>query len=238
MPVSDIIRKYADRLAYWVSEPDAGMYDGLQKGLSRCTGEVMAWINSDDLLHPHAFSIAAEVFSAFPAVEWIQGIPTVVDEAGRTVYVKDFRKWSKYHYFLQDKEHIQQESCFWKKSLWERAGGKLNTQLKYAGDYELWSRFFEHAELYCMRATLGAFRARSSGQLSMEKMGQYNAEVKQVWQERMTRLSAEEKEKLGSMTAVEKKSFFGAKSKVLARPGDFAPRAISFDRSTQKFVLE
>src|ERR1044071_10153093 len=74
----DIIRKYADRLTYWISEKDNGMYDGLQKGLSRSTGEIMAWINSDDLFHPGSFMTVTEIFSHYEQVKWLQGVPTVI----------------------------------------------------------------------------------------------------------------------------------------------------------------
>lgn len=234
-----IIEKYAPQLAYWVSEKDGGMYDGLQKGLARCTGDIMAWINSDDLLHPGSLDTAAEIFGTFPQVEWLQGLPTVADEKGRTVFVKDFRKWSKYNYFLRDREHIQQESCFWRKPLWERTGGKLDTKLRYAGDYELWSRFFEHANLYCTRALLGAFRARSSGQLSLDGMARYEAEVQTVWEERMQRLTGEEKNNLEQMKPVTSASLFSRNKKVpLKKPADFAVPAIVFDRKTQRFAFE
>src|SRR5438132_13711050 len=59
----DTIRRYADRLAYWVAQPDSGQYDAINKGFQRTSGEVMAWINSDDKYAPWAFAVAAEVFA-------------------------------------------------------------------------------------------------------------------------------------------------------------------------------
>ena len=58
----DIIGKYEDKVAYWVSEPDAGQYDAINKGFSRTTGEIIAWLNSDDKFTPWAFPVVGEVF--------------------------------------------------------------------------------------------------------------------------------------------------------------------------------
>lgn len=237
----DIIRKYEQQLSWWISEKDNGMYDGLQKGLSRATGEIMAWINSDDLFHPRSFYTVAEIFSSYPAVEWIQGLPSAIDESGRTVSVKRFRRWSKINFFLREDDHIQQESSFWRKSLWEKAGARLDTSLKYAGDYELWLRFFDHAELYCLQTILGAFRFRSSNQFSLEKIDDYRQEAEKVLSARLARLTAEEKQALDTIRRYDK--LYSRIPLVRSRKsGSYKaafgyPPFILFDRKTQAFLL-
>lgn len=165
----DIIRKYADHLAYWVSEPDAGMYDAMQKGFDRSTGDVMAWLNSDDKYPEWTLKTVASVFGDLPDVEWITSIrPMIWDVTGRAVDCMAIAGYSKRGFMRGEHipneaapfviESIQQESTFWRRSLWERAGSQLDTSYRWGGDYELWARFYQHAELYGVRTVLGGFR--------------------------------------------------------------------------------
>lgn len=172
-----IIKKYESQLTYWVSEPDKGLYDAIQKGFDKSTGDIMAWINSDDLYHPKAFFIVAEIFK-FNEVNWLQGISTFFDEIGRTVGVESTKRWSKLDYYLGNFKWIQQESIFWRRSLWETSGGKMETKMKYAGDLELWLRFFRHDKLFVTNGLLGGFRMRSKEQLSLDFLQEYLEEAR------------------------------------------------------------
>jgi glycosyltransferase involved in cell wall biosynthesis len=175
-----IIKKYENQLAYWISEPDKGLYDAVQKGFDKSTGEIMAWINSDDLYHRKAFFTVAEIFTKFNEVSWLQGMPTFYDERGRTVAVSPMKRWSKLDYYLGNFKWIQQESVFWRRSLWEKSGEKTATELKYAGDLELWLRFFRYDKLFVTNALLGGFRMRSKEQLSLDFLKEYLEEATEV----------------------------------------------------------
>lgn len=172
----DIIKKYKNQLTYWVSEPDNGLYEAVQKGFDKSTGEIMAWINSDDLYHPKAFFTVAEIFK-LPGINWLQGIPSTFDEAGRTIAVNKIKRWSKLNYYLGNFKWIQQESVFWRRSLWDLSGGKLTVEMKYASDLELWIRFFRHEKLFVTNALLGGFRMRSKQQLSLDFAEEYLKEA-------------------------------------------------------------
>jgi glycosyltransferase involved in cell wall biosynthesis len=171
-----IIKKYEKELVFWVSEPDKGLYDAIQKGFEKSTGEIMAWINSDDLYQPNAFFMVAEIFK-FKEVNWLQGIPSAYDEKGRTVKINSLKRWSNLDYYIGNYKWIQQESVFWRRTLWEVSGKKMATEMKYAGDLELWLRFFRHEKLYVTSALLGGFRFRTEGQLSFTFMKDYLAEA-------------------------------------------------------------
>lgn len=173
----EIIKKYENYLTYWVSEKDKGMYDALNKGFSKSTGNILTWINSDDLLANHVLFTIQEVFEEYSQIEWVTGQNAYIDEKGRNVGVAGSKKWSKLDYLLRRFRWIQQEGTFWRRSLWEKAGSYINTNYKLASDLELWSRFFNVAELYSIEAVTGYFRMRSQNQKTQEQMECYLEEA-------------------------------------------------------------
>lgn len=187
----EIIRKYRERLAYWVSEPDQGHYAAINKGFARSSGEIMAWLNADDLYFPWALELVAHVFIKFPEVAWLTSLlPTNWNARGEPFYVSKkpgfARGFFLKGYYMADARHycrhsIQQESTFWRRSLWNSAGGQLDTSCKLAGDFELWSRFFMKAPLVGLQALLGGFRLHGE-QRSIQQREQYFAEAEQVFQ--------------------------------------------------------
>lgn len=164
----DLIRRHADRLAWWCSEKDAGHFDALNKGFAHTAGEVMAWLNSDDMYLPWAFQVVGEIFATFPEVEWLTTLfPLLWDARGRATHCKRVDGFSREgfrrgEYFPRNgalySGWIQQESTFWRRSLWDKAGGRVDSSLRVAGDFELWARFFDHADLYGVTTPLGGFR--------------------------------------------------------------------------------
>jgi len=174
----EIIRKYEQYISFWLSEPDEGMYHAIQKGFNKSTGEIMAWLNSDDKYHEASLSMVASIFNDTKA-EWITGIPSMYNNIGQCVSLGKIANWSRSRLWIMDYKWIQQENVFWKRSLWEKAGSALNTNLKYAGDFELWCRFFKFAELYPINTTLSGFRLHGS-QLSLYYLKEYESEAKTI----------------------------------------------------------
>jgi glycosyltransferase involved in cell wall biosynthesis len=157
----EIIRRYQDRLYWWVSEPDRGMYDALNKGFAHSSGEIMGWISATDLLQPGGLSVVGSVFRDLPQVEWITGVPSAFDERGTCTRVQSQRRWARSRFLAGANRYIQQESTFWRRSLWQRAGGFIDDTRRMASDFELWVRFFRYAQLYPVAALIGGFRVHS-----------------------------------------------------------------------------
>ena len=133
------IRDVQSRLAWWVSEPDQGQTDALAKGFARSTGEVMGWLCSDDLLLPGALDAVGRCFEAHPEVDWLYGDAIWIDAVGAPLRTKREMPWSR-TVFLFDHNYLAQPSVFWRRSLFEQAGG-LQTEWNLAMDADLWLRF-------------------------------------------------------------------------------------------------
>ena len=194
----EIIKKYHKYLSYWESSPDKGLYHAVQKGFEKSTGDIMGWINSDDILIKNSLFTIAEIFLNHPNVHWLQGYPTVIDDYSRIVYSRPPVFLKKFFYSKQYRSgsFIQQESTFWTKSLWQRSGSYVSTDYKYAGDFELWIRFFNLEKLYITSAILGAFRKRMEGQLSVNNYTQYLTECDIIIDASMKNISRKEKREL------------------------------------------
>jgi glycosyltransferase involved in cell wall biosynthesis len=172
-----IIERHSSRLTAWSSKPDKGQADAINLGFAQTTGEIMGWINSDDRLLPGSLELIRELFVQFPQIQWLtSGFPANIDESGRLVRLgrslgfarepfrlgmNRIRSWSRFSF-------IQQESTFWRRELWESAGGQLNPGYRLAIDFELWTRFFDRAELWTVDTALGAFRLHPDQQTATQ----------------------------------------------------------------------
>lgn len=183
----DIIRKYEPHLTGWLSEADKGMYDALNKGFARSTGEVMGWINASDQLQVGGLRAVASAFTTFPQVSWITGRPTWLNEEGITYQVGEIQRWSRWRYLAGANKYIQQESTFWKRALWERAGGYLATNRGPVGDFDLWVRFFRYAQLYSIDALIGAYRIHK-GSLGEANLAECHRTQDSIVEEELSRM--------------------------------------------------
>lgn len=165
----EIIEKYKSQLSYYVSEPDKGMYDAINKGFAHATGDLMCWINSDDIFAEKSLFTIASVFTKNPRVSWVMGYPTIINERGEVTWQgQDAKVFSPYFFYLhnhqRDFSFIQQESCVWRRSLWEKAGGAMDLSYSLASDFDLWMRFFAHESLHFSKSQFSAFRKRQGQQ--------------------------------------------------------------------------
>lgn len=135
----------------------------------------MGWLNSDDILVPGSLFVIAEVFSHLMEVDWLTGVALTIDAKNRYVKVHKYKK-NIFDFLVGDWEVIQQESTFWRRSLWQLAGGRLNESFTPSYDAELWCRFFLHADHYHLDTVLGGYR-KVAESTSVRKIDEYRAQT-------------------------------------------------------------
>jgi glycosyltransferase involved in cell wall biosynthesis len=157
----DLIRKYEDRLAWWVSEKDRGQTDAINKGFARANGEILAWINSDDTYEPGAVSAAVKYLQDHPKVGMVYGDCNFINEAGEVIG-KFHAAQTNYRLLRQGYVHIPQQTMFFRAELW-REVGPLDPSFYFAMDYDLWTRIARRTEIEYVRQTWANFRLHRSG---------------------------------------------------------------------------
>ena len=134
----EVIEKYTDKLAYWVSEPDKGQTDAINKGFAQAKGEVLAWLNSDDTYLPDAVSTAMDYLMAHPETGLVYGDTNFIDENDDLMGLFPARQTSHTR-IRRGFVHIPQQSAFWRSDLWKQVG-PLDPTFYFAMDYDLWVR--------------------------------------------------------------------------------------------------
>jgi glycosyltransferase involved in cell wall biosynthesis len=170
----NVIASFDNSLFKFFKENDAGQADALNKGFQKSSGEIMGWLNSDDILLKETLWIIADFFSKNPDVDVIYGNRIIIDsnglEVGRWILPYHDRKVA----YLTD--YIPQETLFWRRTLWERVGGKLDDSFDYALDWDLILRFIDvDAKFYHLPELFGVFRLHGEQKTTsiFEKVGRY-----------------------------------------------------------------
>lgn len=158
----EIIRRYADRLAWWVSEKDQGHADALNKGFARATGEVLAWLNSDDVYtSPTVVAEAVAYLQAHPEVGMVYADANLTDETGQVIG-KFAAKQTSYAQMLRGSVHIPQATTFIRADRF-REVGPLSLTLFFSFDYDLWVRLAKVSEIRYLPRLWANFRMHNLG---------------------------------------------------------------------------
>jgi glycosyltransferase involved in cell wall biosynthesis len=169
----DYLNSITDPRLRWISEKDRGQGDAINKGLALASGEVVAWLNSDDLYAPASLSRVAGAFRANPQKQWLFGRCDIVDESGREIRhrVTAYKDWflRRYSYRRLLRENfISQPAVFWRRS----AASSIDESLHYTMDYDLWLRLGKLSEPIFVDEALAHFRfhpTSKSGAVSREQ---------------------------------------------------------------------
>ena len=157
----DVIQQYADKINWWVSERDQGHADALNKGFARATGDILAWLNSDDTYQPGAIRQAVDFLLAHPGISMVYSDANLVDERGQ--YLGRFpARQTSYSMMLNGTVNIPQATTFFWTHSWKQVG-PLDLTLKYAFDYDLWVRLAKIAPIVYVRQTWANFRLHEAG---------------------------------------------------------------------------
>ena len=122
-----IVDRYRQNLTSVVSEKDNGQYDAISKGFAMATGDILCWLNSDDIYFPWTMRVVARLFADFPQIDWIMGVrcelrnDAVQGISNVTPFPRDVIRSGAFH--PRGLGCIMQEGCFWRRSLYEKAGG-------------------------------------------------------------------------------------------------------------------
>ena len=150
----DIIKKHENKLSYWVSEKDNGQADAINKGFARATGEIIAWLNSDDYYLAGAVSSAVKIFEENPDVVLVYGNMLAVDEHGKTFNTLNYKQLT-----LEDLlcfQIIGQPAVFMRRSALEKL--KLDTALHFLLDHYLWIQIAQRGKILHVDQTWAAAR--------------------------------------------------------------------------------
>jgi glycosyltransferase involved in cell wall biosynthesis len=140
----EIINKYADHLTWWVSERDRGQADGINKGLRRAQGDVVAWLNSDDIYLPGAIQAAVDIFNANHGLGMVFGDAISIDNLGHPLNRLSFGDWGLTE--LLRFQIICQPAVFMRRTALEKVGN-LDESFHFMLDHQLWMRIAAHFEI-------------------------------------------------------------------------------------------
>lgn len=172
----EIIQRYAHHLAWWVSERDQGQADAINKGFTRATGEIIGWLNSDDLYQPGALETAIEAFQSHPEAGIVFGDVLSIDAAGNAINLMRFDRYTLVD--LLAFRIISQPGVLMRRTVLEQAGF-LDTRFHYMLDHHLWLRMARLAPLeYIPRVQACArFHAEAKNIAHAPKFGEEALEV-------------------------------------------------------------
>jgi glycosyltransferase involved in cell wall biosynthesis len=166
----DILKEYGDRLTHTASEQDSGMAQAINRGFAHTSGEIMAYLNADDLLLPGALHYIGAYFARHPEVDVIYSHRVVIDAADAEV-----GRWIMPTHddaVLSWVDYVPQETLFWRRSIWEKAGGWMDESFRFALDWDLLLRFRSAgARFVRVPRFLGAFRVHAEQKTARELRG-------------------------------------------------------------------
>jgi glycosyltransferase involved in cell wall biosynthesis len=163
----EILRRFDAAITTWTSEKDGGQADAINRGFSQTSGEIMAWLNSDDMMLPGALAYVARYFAEHPEVDVVYGDRVLVDENDGKIGAWILPSHDDAVLALED--FVPQETVFWRRRVWEAVDRQVDPTFRYALDWDLLLRFREvGANIVHLSRFLGAFRVHDGQKTTVE----------------------------------------------------------------------
>lgn len=154
-----IIRRYEPWLTRWTSKADSGPAQAINHGLLQATGEIVAWLNSDDCYAPETLWAAAEAFAEHPEAALVYGEGWYIDEAGAPLEPCRFVRRRFDRRYLLNRDPILQPAAFWRRTLWN-ATGPLDESLRWVFDWEWFIRAHQHGRFHYLPRVMAYYRVQ------------------------------------------------------------------------------
>ncbi len=186
-----ILESYKDQLRY-ISEPDKGQSDAINKGLRMTTGDIVAYLNSDDILQPESLMAVGTFFANHPDTQWVSGYSKIINENDEEIssYIRLYKNFLLRHYttnMLLVINFISQMSTFWRRSAMERVG-EFSVDQHLVMDYDYWLRLQVCGQPGIIRRDLSCFRVHAGAKSSLRFVEQFRQSylvasryIKQPW---------------------------------------------------------
>jgi len=155
----EILADHGDHLT-WISESDAGQAAAINKGFGMASGEILCWLNADDLLAPGAIRSVVSFFRQHPDASLVYGDAEAIDVSGRSYGRRVNVGPGSLRELVEERDFIVQPAAFWRASLWRQVG-PLDENLRYVFDYEFWMRVAAISELHYLPEVLARERLHS-----------------------------------------------------------------------------
>jgi len=157
----ETIKKYADKIEYWLSEADSTMYDAVNKGLKVASGDILAYLCSDDLYYPDTVQIVVDHFQKYPNAELVYGNCDFIGPKGEIIYKYRFPRYRWQQYICFSCSSLAEPATFWRSSIHKKIG-YFDTSFRYAADFD----FYAKAGKYCcfsrIKKTIARYRMHAS----------------------------------------------------------------------------
>ena len=157
----ELIQRYEKEITAWISEPDQGQSEAINKGFELAKGEIFAWLNSDDLYYPWAIEQAVDYLLKTPEVGMVYGDTDIIDDNGQVIGMFNAQQ-TNYQRLMRGGVYIPQPAAFWYSDLYRKVGA-LDTSYYFAMDYDLWVRFAKNAEICYIPQLWSSFRIHGHG---------------------------------------------------------------------------